>query len=181
MIENLALRLLVVPLILVLIICSGAAVFPLNSHTLFSHASFDERNLTSPLPLLTPFSKAGEGTQGDQKFNPTTDTGSITVKKVKVGTSNLLGNATLMFTSNPYTLKNSLTVADNSIVDSDPTDGSFQLNEVGFGSYVINETMTPEGYDPILLKTRVTGHPTNQNPLVQIENRDVNVPFEGPQ
>lgn len=117
--------------------------------------------------------------QGDQKFNPTTDTGSITVKKVKVGTSNLLGNATLMFTPNPYTLKNSLTVADNSIVDSDPTDGSFQLNKVGFGSYVINETMTPEGYGPILLKTRVTVHPTNQNPLVQIENRDINVPFEG--
>ena len=133
MIENLALRLLAVPLILVLIICSGAAVFPLNSHTLFSHASFDERNLTSPLPLLTPFPKVGEGMQGDQKFNPTTDTGSITVKKVKVGTSNLLGNATLMFTPNPYTLKNSLTVADNSIVDSDPTDGSFQLNKVGFG------------------------------------------------
>lgn len=179
MIESLALRLLAAPLILVLIICSGAAVFPLNSHTLFSHASFDERNLTSPLPLLTPFPKLGEGMQGDQKINLTTDAGSITVKKVKVGTSNLLGNATLMFTPNPYTLKNSLTVADNSIVDSDPTDGSFQLSKVGFGSYVINETISPEGYGPILLKTRVTVHPTNQNPLVQIENRDINVPFEG--
>jgi hypothetical protein len=84
-----------------------------------------------------------------------------------------------MFTPNPYTLKKSLTVADNSIVDSDPTDGSFQLNKVGFGSYVINETITPEGYGPILLKTRVTVHPTNQNPLVQIENRDISVPFEG--
>jgi hypothetical protein len=114
-----------------------------------------------------------------RKFNLTTDTGSITVKKVKVGTSELLGNATLMFTPNPYTLKNSLTVVDNSIFDSDPTDGSFQLNKVGVGSCVINETVTPEGYGPILLKTRVTVHPTNQNPLVQIENRDINDPFEG--
>src|SRR5262245_41494079 len=178
-IENLVPRLLAVPLILVLIIWSGAAVTPLNSHTLFSHASFDERTLTSPLPLLTPFPKVGEGMQGDQKFNPTTDTGSITVKKVKVGTTELLGNATLMFTPNPYTLKKSLSVTDNSMVDSDPTGGSFQLNKVGFGSYVINETITPEGYGPILLKTRVTVHPTNQNPQVQIENRDINVPFEG--
>jgi hypothetical protein len=123
------------------------------------------------LPFLSPFPKFGEGMLGDQKINPTTDTGSITVKKVKVGTSNLLGKATLMFTPIPYTLNKSLTVADNSIVDSDPTDGSFQLNKVGFGSYVINETMTPEGYGPILLKTRVTVHPTNQNPLVQIEKR----------
>lgn len=177
--ENLALRLLAVTLILLLIICSGAAVFQPSSYTLASQASLDERNLTSPLPLLPPFPRFGEGIHGDHKTNLTTDTGSITVKKVKVGTSELLGNATLMFTPNPYTLKKSLTVADNSIVDSDPTDGSFQLNKVGFGSYVINETITPEGYGPILLKTRVTVHPTNQNPLVQIENRDISVPFEG--
>jgi hypothetical protein len=170
---------LAVPLILLLIICSGAAVFQPSSYTLASQASLDERNLTSPLPLLPPFPRFGEGIHGDQKTNLTTDTGSITVKKVKVGTSELLGNATLMFTPNPYTLKKSLTVADNSMVDSDPTDGSFQLNKVGFGSYVINETITPEGYGPILLKTRVTVHPTNQNPLVQIENRDISVPFEG--
>jgi hypothetical protein len=170
---------LAVPLILLLIICSGAAVFQPSSYTLASQASLDERNLTSPLPLLPPFPRFGEGIHGDQKTNLTADTGSITVKKVKVGTSELLGNATLMFTPNPYTLKKSLTVADNSIVDSDPTDGSFQLNKVGFGSYVINETITPEGYGPILLKTRVTVHPTNQNPLVQIENRDISVPFEG--
>ena len=84
-----------------------------------------------------------------------------------------------MFTPNPYTLKNSLIVADNSIADSDPTDGSFLLNNVGFGSYVINETMSPEGYGPILLKTRVTVHPTNLNPIVQIENRNINIPFKG--
>jgi hypothetical protein len=99
--------------------------FPPTSHTLDSHPSFDKRNLTSPLPFLSPFPKFGEGMLGDQKINPTTDTGSITVKKVKVETSNLLGNATLMFTPIPYTLNKSLTVADNSIVDSDPTDGSF--------------------------------------------------------
>ena len=84
-----------------------------------------------------------------------------------------------MFTPNPYTLKDSLIVADSSVADSDPTDGRFQLNNVSFGSYVINETKAPEGYGPILMKTRVTVHPTNQNPVVQIENRDINVPFQG--
>ena len=39
--------------------------------------------------------------------------------------------------------------------------------------------MSPEGYGPILLKTRVTVHPTNLNPIVQIENRNINIPFKG--
>ena len=39
--------------------------------------------------------------------------------------------------------------------------------------------MPPEEYGPILLKTRVTVHPTNQNPVVLIENRDLSVPFKG--
>ncbi len=29
------------------------------------------------------------------------------------------------------------------------------------------------------MKTRVTVHPTNPNPVVQIENRNISVPFEG--
>jgi hypothetical protein len=107
------------------------------------------------------------------------DTGSLTVKKVRVGTTEQLGNATLMLTPNPYTLKKSLAVTDNGMADSDPTYGSFQLNNVGFGSYIINETTPPEGYGPILSKTRVTVDPTNQDPVVLIENRDINVPFEG--
>ena len=67
-------------------------------------------------PFLPPFPRIDDGIQVDQRFNLTSDTGSIAVKKVKVGTSEHLGNATLMFTPNPYTLKNSLIVADNSIL-----------------------------------------------------------------
>ena len=135
--------------------------------------------MTNFLPVLPNFPTSGEGIEEDQRINHTSDTRSLTVKKNKVGSSEQVGNATLMFTPNPYTLRNSLIVTDNSIVDSDPSDGSFQLNNVDFGSYIINETMPPEGYGPILLKTRVTVHPTNQNPVVTIENRDINVPFEG--
>lgn len=65
------------------------------------------------------------------------------------------------------------------MADSDPSDGSFQLNNVGFGSYIINEIMPPEGYDSILLKTRVAVLPTKQNLVVTIENRNINVFFEG--
>jgi hypothetical protein len=131
----------------------------------------------NPPPFLPPFPTIDERLQADDAANLISNTGSITVKKVKVGTSEQLGNATL--TPNPQTLKDSLSVTDNSIADSDPTDGSFQLNNVAYGSYIINETVSPEGYGPILLKTRVTVHPTSQNPVVRIENRDVNLPFEG--
>jgi hypothetical protein len=135
--------------------------------------------MTNLLPFLPTFPNNGDRLTEDLGGALISDTGSLTVKKVRVGTSEQLGNATLMLTPNPYTLKKSLAVTDNSMADSDPTDGSFQLNNVGFGSYIINETMPPEGYGPILLKTRVTVHPTNQNPVVLIENRDIDVPFEG--
>jgi hypothetical protein len=179
-IKNPVLRLSIVSLIFILIFCTGVSILDLNSYVSASSTSFDGQTTANPLlPFLPPFPRIGEGIQGDQRINPYSDTGSVTVKKVKVGTSEQLGNATLMFTPNPYTLKNSLLVADNGIADSDPADGSFQLNNVRFGSYVINETTSPDGYGPILLKTRVTVHPTNQNLVVQIENRDINVPFEG--
>lgn len=178
MIKNLALCLSAVPLLFIIISCSDATTLDVNNHASASPASFDGGSTANPLPFLPPFPRIGEEIQGDQRINLASDTGSLTIKKVKVGTSEQLGNATLMFTPNPYTLKNSLIVADNSLPDLDPTYGSLRLNNVGFGSYVINETMPPEGYGPLLLKTRVTVHPTNQNPVVQIENRDINVPFE---
>jgi hypothetical protein len=179
MIKNLVLRLLAVPLIFILIFCIGATILHLSGSTSASTPSSDGDETASPVPFLPPFPKIDDGIQVDQRSDLTSDTGSIAVKKVKLGTSEQLGNATLMFTPNPYTLKNSLIVANNSIADSDPIDGSFLLKNVGLGSYVINETMSPEGYGPILLKTRVTVHPTNLNPIAQIENRNVNVPFEG--
>ncbi len=136
MIKNPVLRLSTVPLIFILIFCSGLNILDLNSYASASPSSSDDQTTANPLlPFLPPFPRLGEGIQGDQKINLISDTGSVTVKKVKVGTSEQLGNTTLMFTPNPYILKNSLLVADNSIADSDPTDGSFQLNNVGFGSY----------------------------------------------
>ena len=179
MIKIIALEFLAAPLIFILIFCSGITILDMDSHASASITSSDGDIATNPVPYLPPFHSSDDGMREDPRINLISDTGSITVKKVKVGTLEQLGNATLMFTPNPYTLKDSLIVADNGITDSDPTDGSFQLNNVGFGSYVINETISPEGYGPILLKTRVTVHPTNQNPIVQIENRDINVPFEG--
>jgi hypothetical protein len=178
-IKNLPLRCLVIPLVFILISCCGANLLLLNSYASTYLTPSVGQETANPLPFLPPFPRIGEGIQGDQRSNLSSDTGTITVRKVKVGTSEQLGNATLMFTPSPYTLKNSLTVADNSIADFDPAYGSFKLNNVGFGSYIINETKSPEGYGPILSKTRVTIHPTDQDPLVQIENRDMTVPFKG--
>lgn len=129
MIKNPILRLSAVPLIFILIFCSGVSILDLISYASASPTSSDGQTTANPLLAFLPsFPRLGEGIQGDQKINLISDTGSVTVKKVKVGTSKQLGNATLMFTPNPYTLKNSLIVADNSMADSDPTDGSFQLD-----------------------------------------------------
>jgi hypothetical protein len=174
--RSLALRVLAVDVLLIIILCSGSSI---SNQGTYASTSANGGSMTNFLPFLPNFPTSGDGIDEDQRINPTSDTGSLTVKKVKVGSSEQIGNATLMFTPNPYTLRNSLIVTDNSIVDSDPSDGSFQLNNVDFGSYIINETMPPEGYGPILLKTRVTVHPTNQNTIVTIENRDMKVPFEG--
>lgn len=179
MIKILALDFLAVPLIFILILSSSIAILDRDSHASASITSSDGDVAANPVPHIPPFHSIDDGILEDPRINLISNTGSLTVKKVNVGTIEQLGNATLMFTPNPYTLKNSLIVADDGIADSDPTDGTFQLNNVGFGSYVINETISPEGYGPILLKTRVTVHPTNLNPIVQIENRDINVPFEG--
>ncbi|MGA6988876.1 MAG: hypothetical protein WBX81_00535, partial [Nitrososphaeraceae archaeon] len=181
MTKCLSLRLSVVTVLFSLIFCSYACISnqSSSSYALSPSTSPIVRSTTNLLPFLPHFPNNSDRLHEDQAGALISYTGSITVKKVRVGTSEQLGNATLMVTPNPYTLKKSLAVADNSIADSDPTDGIFQLNNVGFGSYIINETMPPEGYGPILLKTRVTVHPTNQNPVVLIENRDLSVPFKG--
>jgi hypothetical protein len=44
--------------------------------------------------------------------------------------------------------------------------------------YLINETSSP-GFGPILLKTRITVHNTNTNPVVTIENRNKKALFNG--
>jgi hypothetical protein len=144
-----------------------------------SNASSGQK-ISSLLPFLPPFTGSADGPQEQPGTSYSFSyTGTLTIKKVKVGTSDLLGNSTLMITPNPYTLKNSLIITDNAKADSDPSSGTFLLNNVSFGSYIINETKPPEGFGPILLKTRIAVHQTNPNPVVMIENRDVGVPFEG--
>jgi len=138
--RSLALRLSAVDVLLILILCSGSSI---SNQSIYASTSANGRSMTNFLPFLPNFPTSGDGIDEDRRINPTSDTGSLTVKKVKVGSSEQIGNATLMFTPNPYTLRNSLIVTDNSFVDSDPSDGSFQLNNVDFGSYIINETMPP--------------------------------------
>jgi Prealbumin-like fold domain len=84
-----------------------------------------------------------------------------------------------MITPNPFTLNHSLVVTDDKEADSDPTNGIILLKNVRLGSYIINETKPPPGFGPILLKTRVAVHQTDPNPVVTIENRNLDVPFEG--
>lgn len=126
--RSLALRVSAIAVLLIIILCSGSSI---SNQSTYASTSANGGSMTNFLPFLPNFPTSGDGIDEDQRINPTSDTGSLTVKKVKVGSSEQIGNATLMFTPNPYTLRNSLIVTDNSIVDSDPSDGSFQLKQCG--------------------------------------------------
>jgi hypothetical protein len=105
--------------------------------------------------------------------------GVLTIKQVIVGTDKAIPHSKFKITPNPFTLKGSLTVRDNNAtLDSDPDSGIIVLRTAKFSPYLINETSSA-GFGPVLLKTRVTLHKTNPNPVVTIENRQLNLPFTG--
>lgn len=107
--------------------------------------------------------------------------GTITIRKVFASTNELLSNATFMVTPNPYTLNGSLVAHDNDgSLDSNPISGIIVLKNAKFSSYQINETRSPSGFGPILLKARISVHKTTPDPVVTIENRNLRVPFTGP-
>ena len=119
--------------------------------------------------------------QISQNPRPNVPTGSITILNTLMGTNNLLPNATFMITPNPYTLSNSLAVHDNDrMTDSSPVEGILILRNVRYSSYLINETRSPIGYGPVLLKSRISVHVTTKDPVVIVENRDLSKPFTGP-
>ncbi|MGB6674030.1 MAG: hypothetical protein WBE34_16485, partial [Candidatus Nitrosopolaris sp.] len=105
--------------------------------------------------------------------------GTLTIKQVILDTEKLLPNSKFKITPNPFTLKGSLIIHDNnSTLDFDPASGVIVLRNVKFSPYLINETSSP-GFGAVLLKTRITLHETNPNPIVTIENRQLNLPFTG--
>jgi hypothetical protein len=105
--------------------------------------------------------------------------GTLTIKQVILGTEKLLPNSKFKITPNPFTLKGSLTIYDNNAtLDFDPGSGVIVLRNVKFSPYLINETSSP-GFGPVLQKTRITLHNTDPNPIVTIENRQLNLPFTG--
>jgi hypothetical protein len=148
-------------------------------------------NVAAAIPFLPPSSNYS--TESSQKSTPTTnDTssqststhqrsneGTLTIKQVILGTEKLLPNSKFKITPNPFTLKGSLTIHDNNAtLDFDPSSGIIVLRNVKFSPYLINETSSP-GFGAVLLKTRITLHETNPNPIVTIENRQLNLPFTG--
>lgn len=121
----------------------------------------------------------GQIMSGSSGTSSTTASGTLTVKQVIVSTDKLLPNSKFRITPNPYTLRASLIVQDNNeTIDSDLTNGVIVLKNVKFSPYLINETSSA-GFGPVLLKTRITVHKTAPNPVVMIENRQLNMPFKG--
>lgn len=107
------------------------------------------------------------------------ESGTLTVKQVILDTDRLLPNSKFRITPNPFTLKGSLIIEDNNeTMDSDLTKGVILLKGVKFSPYLINETSSA-GFGPVLLKTRITVHQTNPNPVAIVENRKLGMPFNG--
>ncbi|MGE5661760.1 MAG: hypothetical protein ACM3X1_05880, partial [Ignavibacteriales bacterium] len=97
---------LLISVVFILFFCD-TTILDVNNYVSASPASSDRRSVKNLPPFLPPFSTFDERLQADDAANLISNIGSITVKKVKVGTSEHLGNATLMFTPNPHTLKES--------------------------------------------------------------------------
>jgi hypothetical protein len=144
----------------------------------------------SAIPFLQP-SSIDNTISSEKSATSTSDTslqnkteqkvgeGTLTIRQVIVDTDQLLSNSKFKITPNPFTLKDSLVIHDNNAtLDSDPNNGVVVLRDIRFSPYVINETSSP-GFGPVLLKTRITVHKTNPDPIVTIENRQLNIPFRG--
>jgi hypothetical protein len=151
---------------------------------------YAQNNGTSAIPFLPPSSidnaisseKPATTTNNTSSQNNTeqkSDKGALTIKQVIVGTNKVLPNSKFKITPNPFTSKGSLIIHDNNAtLDSDPDNGVIVLRGVKLSPYIINETSSP-GFGPVLLKTRITVHKTNPDPIVTIENRPLNLPFTG--
>jgi hypothetical protein len=181
-------EILSVAIISSLIIAAAVVTSLLYELPLSVYARSNNVAATPFLPLSSNYS-----TESSQKSIPTTnDTssqststhqrsneGTLTIKQVISGTEKLLPNSKFKITPNPFTLKGSLTIHDNNAtLDFDPSSGIIVLRNVKFSPYLINETSSP-GFGAVLLKTRITLHETNPNPIVTIEDRQLNLPFTG--
>jgi hypothetical protein len=74
----------------------------------------------------------------------------------------LLGGATFLVTGPSY--PNGVTVVDNSPPDQDPAAGKFMLNNLALGTYTIQETAAPDGFnlDPTIASVTLTAsNPSN--------------------
>ncbi|HEY7532738.1 MAG TPA: 6-bladed beta-propeller, partial [Nitrospiraceae bacterium] len=107
--------------------------------------------------------------------------GDLTIRKVGQGTDTPLAGATFTLTPNPFTLAGSLVVEDNDgVFDRDSIDGIIALQNVEFGTYTIEETVTPDGFVRIVQNVVVSVHSTQQDPTVTVENKVEDEPVEEP-
>lgn len=151
-------------------------------HDLGNGSSVLVSDMINPIPFLPGNSVMTENEQQtSQRAIQNFPTGNITLLSTLLHTKKLLPNSTFMITPNPYTLKDSLIVTDNDRkIDSSHLDGVITLKNVRYSSYLINETHSPVGYGPVLLKARISVHVTAKDPVVVMENRNLSKPFIGP-
>ena len=87
--------------------------------------------------------------------------------------SNFLGGSEFTITPNPLTSSGSLAVSDNGANDADPSDGIMEILDVERGTYVLSQTIVPDGFARIYDNVIYTVHETNPDGPKDIENRDL--------
>ena len=95
-----------------------------------------------------------------------------------------LNGSAFTITPDPFTLEGSLIVADNDEFDSDyivfseRIDGVITLRNVQFSSYVLTETIVPNGFAKVYDNVILTVHETKPDSIVFIRNADTSIQLQ---
>lgn len=160
-------------------IISGSITYEAGSNT----ATFTPDISSTPLTPVTVYvvtlttaitDSAGNPLAEDYSWNFST-AGEITIS---INDENFapIGGSAFMFTPDPFTLADTLEVADNSELDSDSEifgeqmDGVIVIRNVAVTSYVVKQTVVPDGFTQLYDNIIVTVHPTVPSALLVIQN-----------
>lgn len=89
----------------------------------------------------------------------------------------LIPEATFTITPDPFDLGGSRSVQDNGPDDSNPAEGRILILNTHVSSYVISETVVPDGFAKIYDNVIRTVHETQPEPSVVIVNRNPDIPI----
>jgi hypothetical protein len=158
----------------------GFTTYDANSNTATFFPDLLDESFTYVVTLKAEIADlAGNNLSEDHIFTFTTgpDMGIKLFEHDPSGSLSLLGGSSFTITPDPFTLNGSLTVDDNQFPDVDPNDGSFFLNNIEFGTFVVSQAGVPSGFGNIFDNVTITAHDTLLFPRAEFRNRNVTIPL----